>query len=130
MEVMDPSLEEPQEQPLLVDQVKTGKKEDKGKKDRQPGGNGKKGDYHVVLTLLIHPVGVGKRKDPGFNGYYKFTTVSMWWHEPCLPSLPVVYSNSLIQQWALVLRPSKCSTTMISTIIFLFDLGHMNCVRG
>ena len=62
MEVMDPSLEEPQEQPALVDPVKTGKKEDKGKKDRQAGVNGKKGDHLAVLFLLIVPAGVGKRK--------------------------------------------------------------------
>ena len=131
MEVMDPSLEEPQEQPALVDPVKTGKKEDKGKKDRQTGVNGKKGDHQAVLFLLIVPAGVGKRKYPGFNGYYKLTTVHCGGVSPvslhCLWCILTHLTNS---RHLRILRPFKWSTTKISMMIFLFDMRHMNCVKS
>ena len=53
MEVMDPSLEEPMEEPVSSEGGKTGKKDDKGKKDKTAGGDAKKGTFSHLLNVLF-----------------------------------------------------------------------------
>lgn len=55
MEVMDPSLEEPMEEPVSSEGGKTGKKDDKGKKDKTAGGDAKKAPPKEELPIEEKP---------------------------------------------------------------------------